>query len=424
MSEAPQVHRADAADGSQQTAERVLRWIPYVLLVASVLLSVLFTGLSGTDLVVGATVAAALLAWMWVLLPRPGRPARPAGWVLVYFVGFVAAVAVLLTLSPLFGFVAWVGYVHALLLPPRWIPVGVGATAVLTATSQAGGIPISPDVGLWAYVALVVVNLGVAGLVMFMAYASDRQSERRREMVAELAATNARLEATLTENAALHAELLVRAREAGVLDERQRMAREIHDTLAQGLTGIVTQLQAAQQAANGSADVRWHRHVETAARLARDSLDEARRSVQAIRPEPLDGARLPDALADVVDRWSTVTGVPVTVTTTGDARPMHPEVEVALLRTAQEALANTGRHASASRVGLTLSYMPDVVTLDVRDDGVGFRVGEQGAGGFGLVAMRQRVLRLAGALDVECEPGAGTAVCARVPAIPAEVSVG
>jgi signal transduction histidine kinase len=108
---------------------------------------------------------------------------------------------------------------------------------------------------------------------------------------------------------------------------------------------------------------------------------------------------------------------------------MRPEIEVALLRTAQEALANVAKHAEASRVGLTLSYMQDLVTLDVRDDGVGFdirpryhaRNGSSNgqSGGFGLAAMQQRVEGVAGTLQVESEPRAGTAISASVPAIPA-----
>jgi signal transduction histidine kinase len=120
--------------------------------------------------------------------------------------------------------------------------------------------------------------------------------------------------------------------------------------------------------------------------------------------------------------------VAVEITTTGEVVPLHPEVEVALLRTAQEALANVAKHAHASRAGLTLSYMGDVVTLDVRDDGDGFEVpaaanGRERDVGFGLTAMRQRVSRVAGTLSIESEPGAGTAISARVPAIPAQREV-
>jgi signal transduction histidine kinase len=199
------------------------------------------------------------------------------------------------------------------------------------------------------------------------------------------------------------------------------MAAEIHDTLAQGLTGSITQVQAARSAQDRPAD--WRRHLDNAADLARESLSEARRTVRAVGPEPLEGTGLPDALADVAGRWSERHRVRAEVATCGTPRPLHPEVEVALLRTAQEALANVAKHAGASRVGLTLSYLADLVTLDIRDDGVGFDpdgVGGDGDGGFGLTVMRQRVGRLAGTLEIESEPGAGTAVFAGVPAIPRE----
>jgi signal transduction histidine kinase len=126
----------------------------------------------------------------------------------------------------------------------------------------------------------------------------------------------------------------------------------------------------------------------------------------------------------VVDGWSAVSGVPATLVTTGTAQPLLSEIEVALLRTAQEALVNAAKHANAGQVRLILSYMEDLVTLDVRDDGAGFdpsRVPgpDSREGGFGLTAMRERIRRIAGTLEVESEPGYGTAVSACVPAIPA-----
>ena len=213
--------------------------------------------------------------------------------------------------------------------------------------------------------AIIVIQTLAIGGGSLLGERMAEQSEQRRLAVA-------RLETALEENAGLHAQLLTLAREAGVLDERQRMAAEIHDTIAQGLTGVVTQLEAAEQASDRPED--WQRHVRNAIGLARDSLSEARRSVEGSRPERLETARLPDALADVAREWSELNGIPVEVTTTGDVQPLHPEVEVALLRTAQEALANVAKHANAARAWLTLSYMGDVVSLDVRDDGVGFTV--------------------------------------------------
>ena len=126
----------------------------------------------------------------------------------------------------------------------------------------------------------------------------------------------------------------------------------------------------------------------------------------------------------MVARWSERTGTAAELATTGTARSLLADIELALLRTAQEALANVAKHAGASRVRLTLSYMEDLVTLDVRDDGTGFdpvavpaRTAD--GGGFGLPAMRERLLRVAGSLVVESEPGTGTAVSACVPAVTA-----
>ena len=123
----------------------------------------------------------------------------------------------------------------------------------------------------------------------------------------------------------------------------------------------------------------------------------------------------------MAERWSTLHGVPARVTTTGEARQLPPDVEVTLLRTAQEALANVAKHARATRVGLTLSFMDDDVALDVRDDGVGFDpagLRTTAEGGFGLTAMRQRVEGLAGMLEIESEPGSGTAISACIPSVP------
>ncbi len=334
-----------------------------------------------------------------------------------YFIGLLVIASALALREYIFFLFLITGFFHATVLRP-W-PVmfaGVFATSVLVNT-VIGGFPTNSE--WWTiYIAIIVIQTLVIGSGVLLGERVAEQSEQRRLTVA-------RLEAALEENAGLHAQLLTQAREAGVLDERQRMAREIHDTIAQGLTGIVTQLEAAEQARDRPED--WQRHVRNAIGLARESLTEARRSVEGARPEHLETARLPDALAEVARQWSERNGVPVEVITTGDVQPLHPEVEVTLLRTAQEALANVAKHANATRAGLTLSYMGDVVTLDVRDDGVGFTVptgGDVRGTGFGLSAMRQRVNRVAGTLAIESEPGAGTAVSARVPAIVAPGMVG
>ena len=197
-----------------------------------------------------------------------------------------------------------------------WLVLGVGATAVLAGSAQASGIDVTTTVGAFSFVAVVVVNLVPMCGLAWLAWRGAQRNEERDKTLQALSEANRRLTASLAENAVLHQQLLDQARQAGIADERQRMAGEIHDTLAQGLIGIVTQLQAAEHA---SGDPRaWQRHITAATGLARESLTEARRSVHALRPEPLRTARLAEALTDVANRWSALHGITAQVTTTGD----------------------------------------------------------------------------------------------------------
>jgi signal transduction histidine kinase len=366
----------------EQRAQRVL---PLGLLALSVCLDLL---IGEADAATFALVAALFVA-LAVMWPRALR--KRGAWGVALLVIQLALSAALVLRDPIYGFFAWSGYVTVALLPRRLVGAGVLATALVTGVSQVGGVP--HDTSEWVvFVVVWLANAAVAGTLIALLMVQRRQRER--------------LEAAVRENEGLHAQLLAQAREAGVLDERARLAREIHDTLAQGLIGIVTQLEAAEQGDR-------ERHLAAAARLARESLNEARRSVQALRPQPLEDARLPEAIAQVAGAWSELHGVPAEASTTGSPRPLPVDVEATLLRTAQEALANVAKHASASRVGLTLSYMDELVTLDIRDDGVG---GAAPGGGFGLTGMRERLAGLQGTLAIESEAGAGTALSASVPA--------
>jgi signal transduction histidine kinase len=424
-------------DSWERRVERLINLVPYVALVVSAALT---WGLSSVvpqaPLPVTLTLSAFAGAWMlWFVTLHPAWQTRRVLMGFYFFV-LIALIAALVIRAPVYGFFAFSGYLHGVYaLHGRLRALGVGLTAVLCALSQVGGVgTLASPAGVMFFLVVMAFNLGVAGIMFFFSWITVEQAARRQRMIAELAEANAKLEAAMAENAGLHAQLLAQAREAGVLDERARMAREIHDTIAQGLTGIITQLEAARQVAverlpHGSEtsyeSEQRQRHLDAAAGLARQSLSEARRSVRNLQPEPLDGVPLPDALADVAHHWSDLHALTATVTTTGTPRPMHPEIEGTLLRTAQEALANVAKHANATRVGLTLSYMEDQVTLDVRDDGAGFDPSAappaDGPGGFGLRAMRQRLDRVAGWLEIESEPGAGAAICATVPAIPSQV---
>ena len=404
--------------------ESLLRVLPYVLLAVPLIPYGLSQSPTGGAFGITAGVAAGAAAWItWFIVLRPGWMERP--WLMwVFLAGLIAFIATLAVRSPWFAFFTWLGFLYAFrFLAGAWRWVVCVPVAIAFGMSQGGGFrrPTASTVAIW--VLLGCVDVVLVGMFVLLGQKTEEQNQARKGMIAELAEANHRLEEMMAENTGLQAQLLVQARETGAGDERQRMAREIHDTLAQGLTGIITQLEAAQQTPN---DAERERRIDNAKRLARHSLAEARRSVQALRPQALENSRLPEALADEVARWSVTSGVAGEVKTTGDARALHPEVEVTLLRVAQEALANVAKHAGASRAGITLSYMEDVVSLDVRADGVGFdgaladegSAGESPAvGGFGLIAMRQRVSRLAGQLEIESEPGAGTAVSASLPAI-------
>ena len=333
--------------------ERLQRFVPYLLLTFPLIPYVLSQNPSAgaVGITVGVAVAAAAWITWWVSLHPAWADRR---WLMgIYFTGLIGFIAVLTIRSPWFAFFTWFGFLHAFrYLSGVWRWIGCAAVAVFFAMAQAGGFhrPTVSLVAIWLLLACVDVVL--VGVFTFLGAKSEEQNEARKHMIAELAEANHRLEEMITENTGLQAQLLTQAREAGAGDERQRMAREIHDTIAQGLTGIVTQLEAAQQTIH---DAERERRIDNAKRLARDNLAEARRSVQALRPQALENSRLPEALADEVARWSVTSGVAGEVETTGKARALHPEVEVTLLRVAQEALANVAKHASASRAGVTLS---------------------------------------------------------------------
>ena len=391
---------------------------PYVLLAVLAATSFKLRAVGLTSHYVTLTLCGVAALWMLFMHTLPPAKRRPALFP-VFVAGLMAITAVLVVRSSWFGFFTTVCGSYTLRLPRLRTQLAGGAfIALMGAISQTEDSQAPLLIHLTLFGAAFAIDLLLVWGIVLLLREREQQLTRHRESLAELSEANRRLEATITENEGLHQQLLVQAREAGVLDERQRMAREIHDTLAQGLTGIVTQLQAAEHAVSGTPGdpTGWRRHVDAATRLARESLGEARRSVDALRPEPLEGCRLSEALTRVAERWTALNGIAAQVTTTGAARPIDSEVEFALLRAAQEALANVARHAHASRVRLTISYMENEVALDVRDDGVGFDPAFPDRG-FGLVAMRQRIADLSGTLQVESEPGGGTAISACVPTV-------
>jgi len=283
---------------------------------------------------------------------------------------------------------------------------------------MSGGYPSSQA----GHTAIYLLVAGVlVALVLNSATITNRAVEQNRErgqMIQALAEANRALQASMAENAELHAQLLAQAREAGIVEERQRLAGEIHDTLAQGLVGIITQLQAAEQT-RGRPDAS-SRHLDLARRLARSSLTEARRSVRALRPEQLEQATLAEALGGLVDSWAQQSIVTAELDVVGRPVPADADTDAAAFRITQEALTNVAKHAGATKVRVTLTYLDDALLLDVADNGVGFSAEsrttpQSPADGYGLIGMRRRAERVGGRLTIESVPGSGTTVNLWVP---------
>ncbi|MFE1519704.1 sensor histidine kinase [[Kitasatospora] papulosa] len=353
---------------------------------------------SGTEVVVLAGLMAALYG-AGALAPSVQPHTRAAG---VWLVALGAVWLALLVLSPDALWVAFPLYFLQLHLLPvrRGLPAVVVTAAAAIACFVLHHQAVTPGTFIGPLLGAAVAVATVLGYDALF-----RESERRRELIEELVSTRA--------------ELAEAERAAGTLAERERLAREIHDTLAQGLSSIQLLLRAAEHTL--PVDAPATAHVRRAREAAQDNLAEARRFVRALSPPDLEHGSLAAALSRLASRTSTpeltvrfaVSGTPVGLPT---------PYEVALLRTAQSALANVVRHAGARRAGITLSFMETSVSLDVVDDGCGFDPGatdrgrrSPGSGGFGLPAMRARARSHGGTLSVETAPGQGTALAATLP---------
>ncbi|WP_410581569.1 sensor histidine kinase [Amycolatopsis sp. lyj-108] len=213
---------------------------------------------------------------------------------------------------------------------------------------------------------------------------------------------------------ASQAEVSRLSREAGMAAERERMAREIHDTLAQGFTSIVTLTQAIESEMDTDPKAA-RRHLDLAARTARENLAEARAMVAAQMPSALAAASLEESLRRLVERLTEETGIEASIEVDGPLPALPMATEVVLLRGAQEALSNIRKHSRAAVVSLHLSVVDGQARLRVTDDGAGFDPAEP-TGGFGLAGMRARAGQVGGIVTLESEPGAGTTLELEVPA--------
>ncbi len=323
-------------------------------------------------------------------------PRTPGVAVLVGF--HLVVVALLVALNPFGCIYAFMGYLDGeRFLARRWSTLTVVLTSLLMAVGQSGGVDGARALpALWFGLSIVNVVVALAML---------RAGRRREADVAVRERAVAALAAAQAENADLHQRLLIQAREAGITEERARLSREIHDTVAQGLVAVVRQLEAVTVPLDTDTRARLDRATES----ARSALVDARRAVVALAPYELDGTGLPAALARLSSGWSDRTGLDVSLDVDTVVPGQHDGV---LLRIAQEALANVARHADAGRVTITVRDIDDSRVLSVHDDGHGFAP-DAIKTGHGLTSMAERCAAVGGELVVD--GSAGTTVSAVVP---------
>lgn len=351
----------------------------------------------------------ALLLGIWYLaslcIPIPAfrrHPWRTLGYLNLGWALWFA----LLTLDPVYFFVLFALYPQVFVfLPFPWSLFGGVALLLLSLGRYLLNLGEGSEVGF-----ILTLGSGVIGIGwMLFLQATFSHTSKQAQLIEQL--QEARRELAQAE------------RLAGIMQERQRLAAEIHDTVAQGFTSIVRSIENRSPSLlpNDESIRPILSHIE---KIARESLAETRALLWALQPEAFEHTSLPDFLAALTTSFSQEHGIAAQMVVTGKVLALRPEIEVTLLRAAQEALANVWKHAQASSVFLTLSYMDETAALDTQDDGKGFDSWwllspprARSTGGFGLLALRERVEQQGGTLTVESEPGEGTTVALTIPAI-------
>lgn len=377
-------------------------WAMHAAFVILVGLSVVAASLDGGDdphRAPWALGALAALAVTYVLAGARGLGDRRPMHAAAYLVVLVAACGVVAWANPGLLFVMFLAYTQVWMLVDDWRP-GLAWTLLLAASTLTGlvtGLAGGSDNGLSA-VADMGIGVGFSVFMGLFVATLLRQSRQRADLIATLEVTRAEL------NAVHH--------EAGVAAERERLAREVHDTLAQGYTSIVVLAQTAQAELAAGHPERVTERLGVVEDVARENLQEARAVVAANSSPALDGTGLVEALRRLADRHARETGVPVRVDLDGCDVRLPRDREVVLLRAAQEALVNVRRHARAGEVTVVLCNTVDDVTLEVTDDGVGF---DPAVVGIGLTGLARRAAEAGGSSEVVSGAGRGARVAVRIP---------
>jgi signal transduction histidine kinase len=326
--------------------------------------------------------------------------AKEFTWQAVVFVATVVGLFVL-ALWAATAAVAAIPAIYPLVFATLPLPAALAVSMAVTVTPLLIALAVhGPDwPNMPVAVACTLVGVVAAPVIGTVIVTSVKQRARLASLVEELAASRA-------ESARL-------SREAGAAGERERLAREIHDTLAQGFTSIVALAQAVEPELDSDTEAA-KRHVELIRSTARENLAEARAMVAELSPTALDDGSLPAAIERQCDRLSAETGIRATVRVDGELPPLGMATDVVLLRAAQEAFANIRKHSQASAVTVVLSPVAQGVRLSVADNGIG--LADEHTEGFGLRGMRARAEQVGGTMSATPTPGGGTTVTVEVPA--------
>jgi signal transduction histidine kinase len=294
-----------------------------------------------------------------------------------------------------------------------WLWPGVfrtGKPAVLEDVRECPDFPWRAHVVSLGVVTILIVPMLIAGQVegVIGIRFTFKRSFRVEEMeLAQALAHQAMLAIQL-------ARLSRRSRHAAVVAERNRMARDIHDTLAQGFTGVILQLEAVEEAMSQGLAAKAGECLARAGALARESLQEARRSVRALRPQSLEETNLCEALQTLIRKMTAGTSVQAEFNVSGQPPELPPEWEENLLRIEQEVLTNVFRHAQASRFSARIAFEKELIRLELCDNGKGFDpAGRQD--GFGVQGIKERVKAMGGQVSIRSGRNEGTAISIALP---------
>ncbi|GAA4486302.1 sensor histidine kinase [Microbacterium panaciterrae] len=385
---------------------RMLRGARFALHLITVVLVVVTTVRAGTEGELLPLLLAASVYLAWYGAGAGFAHQRAAGW---WMLGLFAIWIGMLVLSPEF---VWLAFPLLLLaghvLRRPWSPVfviAVLAASIIAPMLHPGGV--QPGTTL-AHLIGPLVGGGFAYAVSLGYDAMLRDAAERERLIDSLLRAQSEAER-------LHEELVSSQREAGATRERTRLARDLHDTIAQELSTIVLLARVEDPGGSSSENPR-PRNIAQIEELAQHSLTDLRRIVAALAPADLDESALAGALARMLDALHDDEGTTVQLRVDPDLPVLTTPTEVAFLRVAQSALANVRQHAGAQAVEVALEADGGSVRLSIADDGVGFDADARPSdASYGLAAMRSRLREGGGDLAVTTAPGAGTTIAATLP---------